>query len=319
MDRLNEIVGSEVVQLAHQRRLRRELRQLQAPEQENMHVVDADPPVSGSHLLPVPLSSGEQAKTAVKRTRPLPQLSRPMGVLPTPLPPPIVSCLLCNDRGYLRADVPFGHPQFGKPIECKCKQARKNEARRQQLREQSKIDQLAAFQEETFESFHFWLPGVEQAYEAAKQFAETPEGWLVLVGGNGCGKTHLAVAIAKCCLEDGATVLFAVVPDLLDYLRSTFAPSAEETYDDEFRKMREVEVLILDDLGSEQSTGWATEKLFQLLNYRYNARLATIFTTNKIAFEGIAPRLRSRLNDRRLVRTVTMSEAQDFREVEIGQ
>ena len=318
MDRLNEIAGSELVQLDHQRRLRRD-RQEQESGQEDVRVVDADPPVSGSHLLPIPLSQVEQTKTLVKRTHPLPQLSRSMSVLPAPQPVPIVSCSLCSDRGYLRADVPFGHPQFGKAVECKCKQARKNEARRQQLREQSKIDHLAAFQEETFESFHFWLPGVERAYEAAKQFAEKPEGWLVLVGGNGCGKTHLVVAIAKCCLEDGATVLFAVVPDLLDYLRSTFAPSAEETYDDEFRKMREVEVLILDDLGSEQSTGWATEKLFQLLNYRYNARLATIFTTNKIGFEGIAPRLRSRLSDRRLVRTITLEDAQDFREAELGQ
>jgi DNA replication protein DnaC len=230
-----------------------------------------------------------------------------------------VSCPLCNDRGYLRTNVPVGHPQFGKLIECQCKQARKNEARRQRLRDQSKIEQLAAFQEETFASFHFWLPGVEQAYEAAKQFAQTPQGWLVLAGNNGCGKTHLAVAIAKCCLEDGMTVLFAVVPDLLDRLRSAFAPTAEETFDEEFAKMREVEVLILDDLGSEQSTGWATEKLFQLLNYRYNARLATVFTTNKVGLEGIAPRLRSRLSDRRLVCTVTLADAQDFREMELGQ
>jgi len=134
--------------------------------------------------------------------------------------------------------------------------------------------------------------------------------------GNGCGKTHLAVAIAKRCLEDGLTVLFAVVPDLLDHLRAAFAPTVEETFDEEFARMREVDVLILDDLGSEQSTGWATEKLFQLLNYRYNARLATVFTTNKINLEGIDPRLRSRLSDRRLVRTVNLVDAQDFRERE---
>ena len=111
-------------------------------------------------------------------------------------------------------------------------------------------------------------------------------------------------------------MLFAVVPDLLDHLRAAFAPTVEETFDEEFARMREVDVLILDDLGSEQSTGWATEKLFQLLNYRYNARLATVFTTNKINLEGIDPRLRSRLSDRRLVRTVNLVDAQDFRERE---
>lgn len=292
MERLNKFAGPTIIQLAHLRQLRKE-QQEQEPGQEGVHIVDADPPM-------------EQAKAPTGGSRPLPPQSAPA-----------VSCLLCNDRGYLRTNVPVGHPQFGKLVECKCKQARMNEARRQRLRDQSNIEQFAVFQEETFESFHFWLPGVEQAYEAAKQFAEMPQGWLVLVGNNGCGKTHLAVAIAKRCLEDGATVLFAVVPDLLDRLRSAFAPTAEESFDEEFAKMREVEVLILDDLGAESSTNWATEKLFQLLNYRYNARLATVFTTNKIGFEGIAPRLRSRLSDRRLVRTVTLEDAQDFREMEL--
>ncbi len=312
MERLNKLAGPTIIQLAEQRRLR----QVQ-PGQEDILIVDADPPVHPS--LPVPASPLSVEEKVPGGSRPQPPLSAPTGVIPAPQPAPGISCPLCQDRGYLRADVPFGHPQFGKPVECQCKQARRNEARRLRLREQSKLDELAAFQEETFESFQFWLPGVGQAYEAARAFAQTPVGWLVLVGNNGCGKTHLAVAIAKCCLEDGATVLFAVVPDLLDYLRSTFAPTAEETYDEEFRKMREAEVLILDDLGAESSTSWATEKLFQLLNYRYNARLATVFTTNKIGFEGIAPRLRSRLSDRRLVRTVTLTGAQDFREMEQGQ
>jgi DNA replication protein DnaC len=117
-------------------------------------------------------------------------------------------------------------------------------------------------------------------------------------------------------LEEGTIVLFAVVPDLLDYLRATFAPNAEEPYDEAFPKMREAELLVLDDLGAEQSTPWANEKLYQLLNYRYNARLPTVMTTNKIGLVGIENRIRSRLSDRRLVRMVTMAQAQDFRLLE---
>lgn len=306
MERLNNLTGQAIIELAQQRKLRREQPELglEGP------IVDADPQVSEPHAHPVVLP----------RVKTHPRISRvllpPAGVLSAPQPAPVLSCSLCQDRGYLRTNASVGHPQFGKLVACKCKQARMNEARRQQLVAQSKIEQLAAFQEESFESFQFWLAGVGQAYEEARRFAETQQGWLVLAGSNGCGKTHLAVAIAKRCIEDGMTVLFAVVPDLLDRLRSAFAPTAEETFDEEFAKMREVEVLILDDLGSEQSTGWATEKLFQLLNYRYNARLATVFTTNKVNLEGIAPRLRSRLSDRRLVRIVNLADAQDFRDME---
>jgi len=109
-------------------------------------------------------------------------------------------------------------------------------------------------------------------------------------------------------------VLFAVAPDLLDYLRATFAPKAEEPYDERFRKMREAELLVLDDLGAEQSTPWANEKLFQLFNFRYNACLPTVITTNKRGLESIEPRIRSRLSDRRLVQTVTMTDTADFRQ-----
>lgn len=222
-------------------------------------------------------------------------------------------CPICKGAGYVRADVPFGHPQFGKPLACQCKQAKKNDERRQRLREQSQIDQLEAFRESSFSTFQLWLPGVQEAYEAALQFAQDPQGWLVLEGSNGCGKTHLAVAIAKRCLDEGLITLFAVVPDLLDYLRSTFSPKTEECYDEAFLKMREADLLVLDDLGAESNTSWAQEKLFQLLNYRYNARLATVLTTNKVGFVGIETRIRSRLSDRRLVRVVTMGEVQDFR------
>jgi DNA replication protein DnaC len=280
VESLNETLLPMIVQLDHMRRPRVK----QDPGQEGVRVVDA-----GS---------------------PLVMADEPKRVLPS-----LAFCTRCRNVGYVRANVPFGDPLFGKALECECKKQRKKEAQRLQLREQSKIDQLAGFQDESFETFQFWLAGVSQAFQEAAQWADALQGWLVMQGPNGCGKTHLAIAIAKRCLDNGAAVLFATVPDLLDYLRAAFSPNTEVGYDDEFQKMREAEVLILDDLGAEQSTAWANEKLFQLLNHRYNAHLPTVVTTNCIDLSGIAPRLRSRLRDRRLVQTVVM-DAQDFREME---
>ena len=65
-------------------------------------------------------------------------------------------------------------------------------------------------------------------------FAEEPEGWLLLQGGNGCGKTHLAAAIANRALNRGRRVFFAAVPELLDHLRSTFSPAREIQRDEIF-------------------------------------------------------------------------------------
>ena len=131
-------------------------------------------------------------------------------------------------------------------------------------------------------------------------------------GGYGCGKTHLAAAIANTALDQGLPVVFVTVPDLLDYLRGAYAPTSTISYDQRFEQVRTAPLLILDDLGTEHATPWALEKLFQLLNYRYMAQLPTVITTNR-ELEDMEPRLRSRLGDPELVEIVTIL-APDFRQ-----
>jgi DNA replication protein DnaC len=149
------------------------------------------------------------------------------------------------------------------------------------------------------------------AFERSRAFAEHPDRWLLLTGTYGCGKTHLAAAIANHLLTAGTPVLFLNTPDLLDHLRAGFAPNADGTYTDRFEEMRTAPVLVLDDLGTESPTPWAIEKLYQLLNYRYNAQLPTVITTNK-ALEDIEPRVASRLTDTDLVNKLVIL-APDFR------
>ena len=66
-----------------------------------------------------------------------------------------------------------------------------------------------------------------------------PRGWLILFGNYGVGKTHLAAAIANEALRRHFRVLFTIVPDLLDHLRSTFGPSSEIEYDTRFETIRD--------------------------------------------------------------------------------
>ena len=118
----------------------------------------------------------------------------------------------------------------------------------------------------------------------------------MLTGPSGSGKTHLAAAVANRCIERGQTVLFVFVPDLLDHLRGTYAPESSISYDDLSQQVRTAPVLVLDDLGSHSSTPWAQEKLFQVINHRFNALLPTVFTIRGLlerVDEGVRTRLES--------------------------
>jgi DNA replication protein DnaC len=228
-------------------------------------------------------------------------------------PEPSYSCPKCHDAGYLRANVPYGHEAFGKAIKCECTVAREKVEKQQALQNMSGVVGYKRYENADFEHFNKRAPGVRPAFSAAFEFASDPDGWLVLVGITGCGKTHLAVAIAKECLRQGKAVLVQTVPDLLDELRTTFDPKAEiQSYTSLFEDMKTAELLVLDDYGAENTTPWAVEKLFQILNYRYNMALPTVITTNN-DLSNIDPRIRSRLSDQGLCNVVTMHEAKDYR------
>jgi DNA replication protein DnaC len=219
--------------------------------------------------------------------------------------------------GYIRQDVPVGHPNFGKVFPCTCRMEEIQSHRETTLRSLSNLDALERF---TFDSFnpegHGLSPerqrNLRHAYDVALDYARRPDGWLLMIGGYGSGKTHLAAAIANYVLERGTVPLFVTVPDLLDHLRAAYAPTTAQPYSERFEQVRSTPLLILDDLGTENATPWALEKLFQLLNYRYMSRLPTVITSNH-ELDRIEPRLRSRLADPELVEMVTIL-APDFRQ-----
>lgn len=220
------------------------------------------------------------------------------------------SCPICEGTGYILVEVPYGDPTFGKAIPCHCTEAERAEKRLQLLRAMSHLDLLG---DKSFQNFNYRIPGVQKAVLAAEKFAQCPNGWLVFIGGPGCGKTHLAAAIAHQQLERGSQVLFMTVSDLLDHLRATFAPTSTVLYDHLFSRLREVGLLVLDDLGSEQNSPWASGKLYQLLDYRYTRRLPTIITAGERVLQSVDERIRSRLMDKSIVAQVTFDRAPDYR------
>jgi DNA replication protein DnaC len=157
--------------------------------------------------------------------------------------------------------------------------------------------------EMTFENFDLRkdLPedqqdNLENILIISREYAQNPVSWLVLLGENGCGKTHLAAAIVNYRYQHKQPAMFIVVPDFLDHLRSTFSPESRISYDQLFESVKNSPLLILDDFGRQTSTPWAQEKLYQVVNFRYNARLPMVVTTNCSLDELDTP-IASRLSD----------------------
>ena len=143
---------------------------------------------------------------------------------------------------------------------------------------------------------------------------ERPDGWLLLMGSCGVGKTHLAVAAAAERQNRGDDIFFATVVDLLDQLRGAFSDDSPIAHADLLQRIRTAQLLVLDDMGSERHTPFAEDKLFQIINYRYEERLPTIVTTSAFPAEldSMRPRIASRLFDNMVV-TMLMMEGPDYR------
>jgi DNA replication protein DnaC len=208
------------------------------------------------------------------------------------------------------------HPDFGKIQICTCREGQLKKQVREGLYKLSNLEELAHL---TFDNFEprgqiglgpAQADSLERAFNHARQFAAKLEGWLVLQGPYGCGKTHLAAAVANFVVDIGVPTLFLTVPDLLDNLRFSYN-NPQATFEERFEDIRKVPLLIMDDFGTENATSWAQEKLFQILNYRYINNLPLLITTN-LSLNQLEGRISSRLQDPELVTRVKIL-APDFR------
>jgi DNA replication protein DnaC len=104
---------------------------------------------------------------------------------------------------------------------------------------------------------------------------------LWLMGSTGTGKTTLGMLVAKTALAAGKTAAVYFTPKLLTQIRQTYqATDSEDAYDAFFRRLTSVDLLYIDDLGSERHTDWVVEQLYALVNERYENRRSMLVTSN---------------------------------------
>ena len=164
---------------------------------------------------------------------------------------------------------------------------------------------------ETFENLKKPSMPQKQAAEfasvvsVAKEFARggTSWHWLVLAGSLGWGKTHIGMAILVARTEHhpdwGPLGVYASTPTLLEELRRGYE---DGTYHSALEAYMEMPLLMIDDLGTEyrkardDGSSWSEDKVYQIINHRYDNHLQTVITTN-VRPSKIDPRIAERVMD----------------------
>lgn len=100
---------------------------------------------------------------------------------------------------------------------------------------------------------------------------------LLIFGGYGSGKTHLAAAISNALIDRGIPVLFGTFSDHLEHIREEFDKTGQRKY---LSMMKNTSMLVFDDVGKEKKSEWTSQILFDVINFRYEHKLPFILTTN---------------------------------------
>lgn len=141
----------------------------------------------------------------------------------------------------------------------------------------------AAFQHKNNASLHEALKYAKNEFVTNYPYKR---GFL-LMGGPGCGKTHLAVGtISELILERGVRCIFKDFFNLLSELKEAYSQGISEN--EVISPLIETEVLVIDELGKGESNKWELNILDQLISKRYNASKTTLITTNYVSREYAA-------------------------------
>jgi DNA replication protein DnaC len=114
----------------------------------------------------------------------------------------------------------------------------------------------------------------------AREFPFSSDRGLLLMGGCGAGKTHLAVAALKSIVLRGHTGLFYDYRELLKQIQDSYNAESQTTEMSVLEPVLKTDLFVLDDLGSSKPSPWAMETVGHILNARYNDAKCTVITTN---------------------------------------
>jgi DNA replication protein DnaC len=190
-------------------------------------------------------------------------------------------CLLCDGSG-MRVVVRDDGSRAARECDCRIERRVSRMIARANIPKRYKDATL-----DNFEISHpTSTPSLKRAYRQARKFVdsyplETRGTGLLFVGSVGVGKTFLAASILRALITNrGAEGVFYEYRELLKQIQNSYNPRVRETELEVLAPVFEAEVLVLDELGASEPTGWVSDTIAHILNIRYNECRTTIITTN---------------------------------------
>jgi DNA replication protein DnaC len=137
---------------------------------------------------------------------------------------------------------------------------------------------------------------------------------LLIQGTVGCGKTHIAVAILLAVIRKGYGGLYYNMPDLLSDIRATYSNASPISENDLLEEIDRPDLVVLDDLGAEAAKDWVNDRLYLIVNRRYESCKPVIVTTN-LTVDELAEKLGERTVSRLCEMCCTFAEfpEEDYR------
>ena len=195
---------------------------------------------------------------------------------------PHYTCSICKDRGVVEKENATVYCTCFKQLlkECACEE----------------VNRLSPLSLSTFDSFNLdYYPAelnsdgisprrrMSQIFDYCKNYAENFGRFsksIIMKGSTGLGKTHLSLSIANELLQKGFSVAYVSAPDIICQLERFHFSYDYESEQELLATMEDCDLLIIDDLGTEFASNFATTQIFNIFNKRILRDKPVVINTN---------------------------------------
>lgn len=185
-------------------------------------------------------------------------------------------CPHCLNKGYILIPRPDGSVASQ---ECSCMTTRRCVW---QMEKSGLKDVIKDYPFDRFEATEDWQ---KKILESATDYAKKPDGWFLICGQSGSGKSHICTAICRELLLNGKQVVYAAWRQEIAEIKAMSLDADRRA--EKLNELKTAEVLYIDDLfktgAGKDGEAWPTSAdvsiAFEILNARYVSRLPTIIST----------------------------------------